>query len=99
MCSTLNIAFVGDIMPGGVFVQSGGVSKEVQNYLSSFDLRVGTLESAFGDGTTLCHIKNNPQLGTIIFSPDERVKMLLDMGINAVSLANNHSCDCDLLGL
>ena len=25
--------------------------------------------------------------------------MLVDLGINAVSLANNHSCDCDLAGL
>ena len=95
----LNIAFVGDIMPGGVFVRTGGVCQEVQNYLCSFDIRVGTLETAFGDGTTLCHIKNTPKLGTIIFSPDESIKMLLDLGINAVSLANNHSCDCDLTGL
>lgn len=95
----INIAFVGDIMPGGVFVKTGGVSKEVQDYLSSFDIRIGTLESAFGDGTTLCHIKNTPKLGTIIFSPDERISMLRDLGINAVSLANNHSCDCDLSGL
>lgn len=99
MEGSINIAFVGDIMPGGVFVRTGGVEKEVQDYLSSFDLRVGTLESAFGDGTTLCHIKNTPKLGTIIFTPDERIKMLLDLGINAVSLANNHSCDCDLSGL
>lgn len=95
----IKIAFVGDIMPGGAFVKMGGVDKEVVQYLSSFDLRIGTLESAFGDGSTLCHKKNNPELGTIIFSPDESIKMLVDLGINAVSLANNHSCDCDLAGL
>lgn len=99
MEESINIAFVGDIMPGGVFVRTGGVGREVQSYLDSFDIRLGTLESAFGDGSTLCHIKNTPKLGTIIFSPDERIKMLLDLGINAVSLANNHSCDCDLSGL
>ena len=99
MGNSINIAFVGDIMPGGVFVRTGGVGKDVLDYLSSFDIRIGTLESAFGDGTTLCHKKNTPTLGTIIFSPDERISMLLDLGINAVSLANNHSCDCDLQGL
>ena len=95
----INIAFVGDIMPGGAFVRTGGVDQAVIDHLSSFDLRIGTLESAFGDGSILCHKKNTPELGTIIFSPDESVKMLVDMGINAVSLANNHSCDCDLEGL
>lgn len=99
MEESIKIAFVGDIMPGGVFVRTGGVDKEVQDYLSSFDIRIGTLESAFGDGSILCHLKNTPKLGTIIFSPDDRIKMLLDLGINAVSLANNHSCDCDLSGL
>lgn len=99
MDNSINIAFVGDIMPGGVFVRTGGVGKDVLDYLSSFDIRIGTLESAFGDGTTLCLKKNKPKLGTIIFSPDERISMLLDLGINAVSLANNHSCDCDLSGL
>ena len=96
---SIKIAFMGDITPGGIFVQTGGVDKEVLNYLSSFDIRIGTLESAFGNGTTLCHKKNKPDLGTIIFSPDESIKLLLDLGINVVSLANNHSCDCDLEGL
>lgn len=99
MENNINIAFVGDIVPGGVFVQTGGVDKNVLDYLSSFDIRIGTLESAFGEGSTLCHKKNKPGLGTIIFSPDESIGMLLDLGINAVSLANNHACDCDLSGL
>ena len=99
MKEQVRIAFVGDIAPGGLFVRTGGVDSTVLDYLRSFDLRVGTLETAMGDGTRLCKKKNTPQLGTIIFSPDETVRMLVDMGINAVSLANNHSCDCDLEGL
>lgn len=95
----IKIAFVGDIMPGGVFVKKGSIDKEIIQYLNSFDIRIGTLESAFGDGSTLCHKKNKPELGTIIYSPDESIKKLVDLGINAVSLANNHSCDCDLVGL
>lgn len=95
----IRIAFVGDIMPGGVFVWTGGINQEVISTLSSFDIRIGTLETAFGDGRILCHKKNNDQLGTIIYSPDKSVEMLVNMNITAVSLANNHSCDCDLEGL
>ena len=95
----LTIAFVGDIMPGGMFVRQGGVDDEVLHFLSNCDFRIGTLETAFGDGSRLCHKKNNAELGTIIYSPDECVNMLIRMKIDAVSLANNHSCDCDLEGL
>lgn len=96
----VKIAFVGDVTPGGLFHREGGVSQEVLAYLHTFDLRIGTLESAFGDGTRLCHIKmSDPKLATCLFSPDEMVKMLKEMRLDAVSLANNHSCDCDLEGL
>lgn len=98
--ANLSIAFVGDITPGGVFTHKGGVSEEVLSYLDSFDLRIGTLESAFGDGSKLCHIKmSDPTLATCIYSPDNMVSLLSKMKIDAVSLANNHSCDCDLDGL
>lgn len=98
--SKINIAFVGDITPGGVFTHKGGLSEEVLSYLNNFDLRIGTLESAIGDGSKLCHIKmSDPTLATCIYSPDNMVSMLRKMKIDAVSLANNHSCDCDLEGL
>ncbi|MBO4805961.1 MAG: CapA family protein [Paludibacteraceae bacterium] len=100
MAGDIKIAFVGDVTPGGVFYRTGGISQEVLGYLHSFDIRVGTLESAFGDGSQLCHIKMaDPKLATCIYSPDEMVKMLKEMRLDAVSLANNHSCDCDLDGL
>lgn len=86
-------------MTGGVFTRMGGISQEVLECLSTFDLRIGTLETAFGDGSRLCHKKNTEDLGTIIYSPSESVQMLKRMKIDAVSLANNHSCDCDLEGL
>ena len=95
----VNISFVGDIMPGGMFCYGGGIGDEVLQILHQGDLCIGTLETAIGDGHKLCHLKNTPELGTIIYSPDETVQMLSDMHVNAVSLANNHSCDCDLEGL
>ena len=62
MENNINIAFVGDIVPGGVFVQTGGVDKNVLDYLSSFDIRIGTLESAFGKGQHFVIKKTNPDL-------------------------------------
>lgn len=95
----IKVAFVGDIMPGGMFFYEGGISEDVLDILHQSDLRIGTLETAMGDGHVLCHLKNTPELGTIIYSPDDTISMLLNMNVNAVSLANNHACDCDLEGL
>ena len=96
----IKIGFVGDINPGGEFYLSGRISPDVQSVFREFDIRVATLESSFGNGNTLCHIKSNdPKLGNIIFSPDESIKVLKDLGIDVVSLANNHVCDLDRDGL
>ena len=96
----IKIGFVGDVNPGGEFYLSGRISPEVQSVFREFDIRVATLESSFGNGNTLCHIKSNdPKLGNIIFSPDESIKVLKDLGIDVVSLANNHVCDLDRDGL
>ena len=100
MQEIIKIAFVGDINPGGVLTFSGGCSEDVLSYMESFDLRVATLESALGDGSTKCHVKmSDPTLGNIIFSPDDSVCLLEKLNINVVSLANNHVCDLDLKGL
>lgn len=96
----IKISFVGDINPGGVLTHMGGVSKEVIATLSEADLRVGTLESAIGDGTKPCSIKmNDPQAGNIIFSPDKSLAVLKEMNINIVTLANNHAGDLGEEGL
>lgn len=96
----IRIGVVGDMMPGGALVYEGGVSSDVRTLFSGFDLRVANLECAFGDGSTLCHIKmSDPSLGNIIYAPDAAIRVLKDLNINVVSLANNHSCDLDLDGL
>ena len=53
----IKIGFVGDVNPGGEFYLSGRISPEVQSVFREFDIRVATLESSFGNGKTLCHIK------------------------------------------
>lgn len=96
----LRISFVGDINPGGVLTFMGGVSQNVVDYFADADLRVGTLESALGDGSKMCSIKmSNPRNGAIIYSPDEAIATLKKLEINIVTLANNHICDLDAEGL
>lgn len=97
---SVSVAFVGDITPGGVMAYSGGISAEVRNFLDKFDFRIGTLESCFGEGESFCQIKmNDSRMGNCIYSPDKCIDILLDLKIDAVSLANNHACDCGLEGL
>ena len=50
----IRIACVGDIMPGGILHNKDVefIDKEVEDYLSLADVRVGTLECAVGDKPT-----------------------------------------------
>lgn len=99
----MNINFVGDINPGGVLTYTGGVSQPVIDKLADADLRVGTLECAFGDGKTLCSQKlidpNSVGYGCLIYAPDHCVELLKQLNINVVSLANNHIGDLSKEGI
>lgn len=96
----IRIAFCGDINPGGVLTYTGGVSDEVVDALGKYDLRVATLESSIGCGIPFSEKKMvNPDHAYVIYSPDESVSLLKRLRIDAVTLANNHSCDCGLEGL
>ena len=45
----MSILFCGDVMPGGVLpYQKEYLSKDVLDYMKSFDFRIGTLEAAIG---------------------------------------------------
>lgn len=95
-----DIAFVGDINPGGLFYKNGTISDKVANILNSAELRVGTLESAFGDGSFFCPEKmSSPTGGNIVYAPEDALCLLKQLNINLVTLANNHSCDCGIGGL
>ena len=93
------ILFCGDIMPGGVLpYQERYMSKEVQDYLNSFDLRIGTLEAAIGTGLTYDEVKMQGR-ANIVYARNEDFFRVKEMGFNVVSLANNHVCDLGDAGL
>ena len=95
----MNILFCGDIMPGGVLpYQQEYISKAVQDYLNSFDLRVGTLEAAIGTGLSFDEVKMNGR-ANIIYARNEDFYRIKEMGFDIVSLANNHIFDLGVDGL
>ena len=95
----LRIAFLGDIMPGGILhKKSSGVSEEVKNFLNDFDLRIGTLECAIGNEPTFDPVKMSLKQD-VIYAPNIDLDKLVELGIDCVSLANNHAFDLGKEGL
>lgn len=98
--STIDLGFVGDLFPGGVLTFQGGISPEIKQSLSRFDLRIANLESPLCDLGTECQVKmTDPKLGNLVFSPEKGIDILKELNINVVSLANNHICDCGYEGI
>ena len=90
---SVKIAFVGDIMPGGVLHgKTSGVSKEVKNYLTSFDIRVGTLECAIGDEPNFDPIKMGLKQD-VIYAPNINLNKLVELGISCVKNSSKISHD------
>lgn len=92
--NNITIACVGDIMPSGVLtgVNSDYVSNEVLDTLCGADVRIGTLETAIGNEPTFYEEKMN-RLADVIYAKDCDLNKLLKLGIDIVSLANNHFFD------
>ena len=93
----MKIIAVGDIMPGGLLSLSNTpfvsdyVSDEVRLFLESGDIRVGNFECAIEipnpDG------KKYSAGGNTIFVKEKDVYRVKELGINVVSVANNHIFD------
>lgn len=95
----MNILFCGDIMPGGVLAyQKEYIDKGVFAYMQKFDLRVGTLEAAIGTNLSYDKIKMQERCN-IVYARDEDFFRIKEMGVNVVSLANNHVFDLGEEGL
>lgn len=96
----IKIAFLGDIMPGGVLSgkSDGYISESLLSYLKSFDVRIATLESAIGDDFAFDPIKMQGKK-SIIYSKNIDIQKLVDLNIDAVSIANNHTFDLGREGL
>lgn len=95
----MQLLFVGDIMPGGLLhYKKEYISDELLAYLSKFDCRIGTLECAMGDNLSYDEDKMRGRMN-IIYSPSKEIFRLKEMGINVVTLANNHTFDLGADGL
>jgi|LSQX01.2.fsa_nt_gb hypothetical protein len=95
----MKILFVGDIMPGGVLpYQDNFIDSKLLNYLDSFDLRVGTLECAIGTNIPYDSKKMDSTMG-IVYARDTDLERVILMGINLVTLANNHIGDLGFEGI
>ena len=89
----MKLLFCGDIMPGGVLpYQDKYVHDDVLTYLKSFDLRIGTLECAIGNDMQFDETKMNAEMN-IVYARNEDFFRVMELGIDIVSLANNHIFD------
>ena len=95
----MKLLFCGDIMPGGVLpYQEKYVQEDVLAYMRSFDLRVGTLECAIGNDLAFDESKMNAEMN-IVYARNEDFFRIKELGIDIVSLANNHIYDLGEAGL
>ena len=96
----INIAFLGDVMPGGVLNKTDRtfITDDLLGYLQSHDLRVATLECAIGDTFTFDPEKMRRKQD-IVYAENDDLRRVAELGINVVSLANNHVYDLGHDGL
>lgn len=89
----INIIAVGDIMPGGVLsvTKTEYATKEVRDFLSSGDIRVGNFECAVDIPNPSG--KKVEAEGNTIFIKEQDATRVKDLGIEIVSIANNHLFD------
>ena len=86
-------------MPGGVLpYQSTYITRELMEYISGFDFRIGTLEAAIGTGFSFDPVKMRGRQN-IIYARNEDFFRVKEMGFDVVSLANNHVWDLGEEGL
>ena len=95
----IKIVAVGDIMPGGVLsgVNSMYMSDSIMEILQSGDIRVGTLETAIGNDPTFNEEKMI-RAKDVIHTLDADLTKLKHLGVDLVSLANNHFFDLGVNG-
>lgn len=101
MSATIRIACMGDTMPGGVLHYESGsdfIDDDLLNILRKADIRVTTLETAVGDVPTFDEEKMKRDKD-VIYCPTKDLFRLSELGINVVSLANNHAWDLGLSGI
>lgn len=100
MLEKIKIAFVGDIVPGGVLTGKSKdyISDDLISYFKNFDLRVGTLEAPFGNNYSFDSYKIDSKVYDIVYSQDKDFEKIKHLNMNVVSLANNHIFDLGVKG-
>lgn len=101
---TLNLAFVGDIMPGTTFPDSrlpekdgATLFKDVDSILTVADVAAGNMEGALADeGETT---KKGGKFSYSFRVPTRYGKLIADAGFDFMSMANNHAFDFGLDGV
>lgn len=94
----VSIAFLGDIMPGGVISgKEEFVDDDILHYLSDFDLRIATLECAIGDCFEYDSMKMQGRMN-IIYAKDIDIQKIEALNIDIAILANNHVFDLGIDG-
>lgn len=92
---------MGDTMPGGILhyeSDTGFCSDRILNVLRQADIRVATLETAVGDSPDFDEEKMKRDKD-VIYCPIADLSRLTTLGINVVSLANNHAWDLGFIGI
>lgn len=101
---TLNLTFVGDIMPGTTFPDSrlpekdgATLFKDVDSILTAADVAAGNMEGALADeGETT---KKGGKFSYSFRVPTRYGKLIADAGFDFMSMANNHAFDFGLDGV
>lgn len=94
----VNIIAVGDIMPGGILTVTGNeyASESVRGVLAKADLRVGNFECAVEIPNP--NGKKVELGGNTVFVKEKDVERVKSLGIDVVSIANNHLFDLGIEG-
>lgn len=95
----MKLAFVGDIMPGGVLpYRDKYIDGQLKEWLATFELRIGTLECAVGENLAMDPVKMAGGKNIIFCRPQDAVRVK-ELNFDVVSLANNHVHDLGQEGL
>ena len=91
-----NILFMGDVIPGGILMDENAAfpfSSGIGELFAKFDYRVCNLECPVSEPEEVWDKKNR------VYAPPKGLRILQEMDVDLVSLANNHLHDLGYKGI